>query len=436
MRILYIYQFFSIGKTPEYLRGFHFSKVLAEKGNEVIVLATDFNRFSGESEGPLEELVPTAGKPIRVFRLPSSRKYRINLFYRFLNYAEFALRVLLKGTRIKDVDVILTSIPPLFVGPSGWILALLKRRPFFLEVQDLWPDALEVKGAVRGRIFLKPLYALANFLYHKSCFIGSVTYGIKEEIAKKGVDPSRIAVLPNGTDPKMCSEPKLKREEIREQRGWNDQFVVIYVGTLVKVTSMHTVIDAADRLRDVPRIRFEIFGSGSMEPELKKAIQDGHLKNICLNGTVAKKDVPSLLNAADACVMCLIETPLAHIYLQNKFFDYLGAGKPVLAAMRGHQREILERVGAGICVDPLDDEGLAGAALELAGNPKICRQMGKRGRAYAMKYFNLDEILDRYADLIAACAGGRIPKVSPSSEPPLPPLTLPKQEALPNGDAV
>ena len=147
MKILCIFQFFSTGRTPDTIRPFRLCRLLAERGHDVVVLATDFNRHSGETEGPREEVIATRGQPLLIFRVPSVRSYRKGLMHRFLNYAGFSLRALWKGLRISGVDLVLTSIPPSFVGPVGWALGVMRRKPFFLEVRDLWPDALEVKGA-------------------------------------------------------------------------------------------------------------------------------------------------------------------------------------------------------------------------------------------------------------------------------------------------
>ncbi len=317
------------------------------------------------------------------------------------------------------IDLVLTSIPPTFVGPVGWLIAGLRRKPFFLEVRDLWPDALEVKGAVKNKMLLRLLYGLSEFLYRRAAFITTVTYGIKHELIKKGIDPCTVAVLPNGYDVELFRDIA-GRVETRQKMGWDSDFVAICIGTLVEVTSMDTVVEAAEKLKDVSGIRFEIFGAGNTEEQLLSMILDKGLDNCRLNGTVAKQEVPALLQAADVCLMCLFDTPLAHIYFQNKFFDYLGAGKPIVAAMKGHQRMIIEGIQAGICVDPKDSDGLAVAVRHLAEHPDMAREMGRRGKEYALQYFSLDNLLVQYAELLEACVARSKPRVSSCSMPPIP----------------
>jgi glycosyltransferase involved in cell wall biosynthesis len=319
-----------------------------------------------------------------------------------------------RGLQIKDIDLIFTSVPPIFAGPAGWLLALVKRVPFSLDVQDLWPDALEVRGILKSQFFLRPLYTLASFLYRKACFIVTVTYGIREELQKKRIAPGKIAVLPNGFDSELF-EIKVDRDNIRRRCGWNNDFVAIYIGNHTEVTSLDTIVEAAEKLKEFPGIRFEIYGSGSTTRDLERMIREKGLANCRLSGSVGKEKVPSLLFAADVCLMCLFETPLAHIYLQNKLFDYMGAGKPIVAALRGHQRQIIEGIGGGMCVDPKDASSLARAILELSQNPELCRMMGARNRSYALRHFCLDDILDRQAEFVIACASGKIPTVRQDS---------------------
>lgn len=71
---------------------------------------------------------------------------------------------------------------------------------------------------------------------------------------------------------------------------------------------------------------------------------------------------------------------------------------------------------AGICVDPKDSTGLANAILALANNLQRYLEMGGRSQYYAMKHFCLDDILNRYAELVTACAEGKTPVVASNSD--------------------
>lgn len=141
------------------------------------------------------------------------------------------------------------------------------------------------------------------------------------------------------------------------------------------------------------------------------------LNNIHFHDPVPKSQVPAILAGADAGLMTLFHSPLIHIYFENKLIDYMGAGKPILAALGGIQAQLIEREQAGRVVVPgLDDEGLARLIRDAADDPAACRAMGAAGQAFIRANLAQEVILDRYAAVLEGLARGdgeRIPVWDP-----------------------
>jgi hypothetical protein len=136
---------------------------------------------------------------------------------------------------------------------------------------------------------------------------------------------------------------------------------------------------------------------------------------------VPKRQVPGLLAAADVAIMCLFKSPLVHIYFENKFMDYLGAGKPILAAMEGEQARLIRLYNAGRVVPTFDAEGLAGLIAEAADSYGPFAEMGENGRKFIHENLLLGKILDRYIVTLEAAArnqAGSLPPWSPFREVP------------------
>jgi len=112
------------------------------------------------------------------------------------------------------------------------------------------------------------------------------------------------------------------------------------------------------------------------------------LDNIRFLPPMPKTHVAEALAAADACLAILKPTKwLATVY-PNKVFDYMAAGRPILLAIDGVIRKVVEEAGAGVFVPPGDSNALATAIREMASNPIEIKRMGKAGRAFMEQHFN------------------------------------------------
>jgi glycosyltransferase involved in cell wall biosynthesis len=416
MRIHYYKQFFTGPDAPGSQQPRKLVRALAERGHQVDVVACDFNAYNEQSE-PEESLNLGSGGSVRVHRLRGQRGLRSSLVARLRSYGGFVLPALRCGQALKPPDVVIASIQPLFTAWSARRVARRQRTPWLLEVRDLWPDALVVKGAVsawQARL----LEALARSLYHSAYRIVSITPGIKLELMKKGLSPDAIDVFPNGFDPELfCIEPGTREKE-RERMGWDGSFVALFTGTHTEVTAVETIIRAAACLRQRADIRFDLVGYGQTKPRVMAMAQELGLVNVYFHNPVPKAQIPALLSAADVCLMTLFESPLINIYFENKLMDYLGAGKPVLAAMGGQQAELLLRTGAGRVVPAFDYKGLARLVVEASEDSKGRALMNENGRRLVQEQLLLPDIIRRYVTVVEAVAAGDIAKI-PVWEPSL-----------------
>ena len=385
---------------------------IAERGHQVHVVATDFNVYNEQTEPAEDHSFPGGGRWV-VHRLPSARGMRHGLRARLRTYLGFAWPAYRFGRRLPRPDVVIGSIQPLFTGLAAQRIACRHRVPFVLEVRDLWPDALEAKRAI-SPLQAWPLHRLANYLYARADRIASLTPGIKSELLKKGVPAGKVDVFPNGFDPAMYDLPTGTRERVRAQRGWNGRFVAVFTGTHVEVTAVETIVRAASELRGRNDIRFELFGKGQRKAAAMQLAQELGLQNIHFNDPVPKSQIPGILAAADVALMTLFKSPLIDIYFENKLVDYMGAGKPILAAMDGMQGDVIRRYRAGKVVGSFDHAGLASLIAEAAAAPEEAVAMGRNGHRLASEQLLLSDILGRYANLIEAVAEGRSEEIPAS----------------------
>jgi glycosyltransferase involved in cell wall biosynthesis len=117
--------------------------------------------------------------------------------------------------------------------------------------------------------------------------------------------------------------------------------------------------------------------------------------------------MPQALAAADACIAILKPIPLYATVYPNKVFDYMAAGRPVILAIDGVIREVVELAGAGVYVPPGKPEALAEAILRLSENPDLRREMGLNGRRCVEERFDRPALAEKLATIMEEMVGKR-----------------------------
>ena len=185
----------------------------------------------------------------------------------------------------------------------------------------------------------------------------------------------------------------------------DDAFVAMYVGAHGTYSSLETVLDAAARLRDDRDTRLVLVGGGDRKPALLEEARSRGLANVAFVDSVPKREVPSWLARADACLLPYQDNPLFAGALPNKAFDYLGAARPIIAsAPAGELTRMVERAGCGVAVPPEDGPALAGAIRALAADPEGARRMGERGREYALEHYDRARLAARFVAVVESVA--------------------------------
>ena len=152
------------------------------------------------------------------------------------------------------------------------------------------------------------------------------------------------------------------------------------------------VLEAAYLLHDRPDISIVLLGDGKEKPALIRRARELSLSNLHFLSPIPKLAIPEALAAADACLAILKPIPLYATVYPNKVFDYMAAGRPVILAIEGEIRQVVESVQAGIPISPGSPQEIAQAIRHLADSPQQGRSMGQRGRSYVETHFNRSDL--------------------------------------------
>jgi glycosyltransferase involved in cell wall biosynthesis len=414
---LLIHQAFTTPADAGGTRHYELAQRVIATGDRFSVVASDFGYLSAKrSVGSLtgrEEIVDG----IRVLRVATSRSMHRGIAGQLLSFLTFASSSLVAGLRVRNVDVVLATTPPIFQAVTAWLVAAVRRRPLILEIRDLWPEFIIDMGKLRNPLAIAVARRLERFLYARadSFIVNSPAY--VNYLEGKGIERQRITLIPNGVSPEMfaANEPNVvvAAHEIRRRHGLGNKFVAMYAGAMGPANDLEVLLAAADRLRDNERVHIVLVGDGKTRKQLEASVRSRGLTNVTFVGAQSKTDMRAFLEAADVCVATLQNIAMFRMTYPNKVFDYLASGRPVVLGIDGVIREVVERAEGGVFVSPGDPRALADAIRRLACDPDGCRQMGARGRDYVRRHFNRrdhGELLTAVLRRAAASRASRLPR--------------------------
>src|SRR6202166_1203579 len=323
---------------------------------------------------------------------------------RIRNYASFCISAAISGLALRKPDVIIATSPQLLCALAGWWLAWWKLVPFVFEVRDLWPESLAAVGAgTAGSLLHRTLGAVAGFLYRRANRIVVVSPAFKDHLMRYwNVPAEKIAIVENGVETDIFHlDPAAP--QIRKELKIEDRFLICYIGTMGNAHGLETVIAAAEQLQTaLPRAKFLLIGEGAEKDALVELAATRKLNNIQFLGQQPRERIPSYVSAADLCLVMLKKTELFKTVIPTKLLEYMACERPVIVAVDGQARQIIEEAGAGVFVEPENSQDLVQAILGLAEDPAKRRQMGASGRQYIVNKFSREKTARDYITVLEA----------------------------------
>ena len=406
MRILYFAQWFD----PEpMIKGAGFVRALIARGHEVEVVTGFPNyptgklypgyRLSMHREDEIEGV-----KIHRVALYPSHDR---SSFRRILNYFSFAFSALIHGLfRAGKFDV-LYVYPPIPAALAARLVGGIRRRPYVMDVQDLWPDSV-VKSGMPGVTWMGwILGAMCRFAYRGATRITAQSQGIAARLVERGVPAEKIDVIYNWADEEAAAP--LGNHDLSPY-AFENRFNIVYGGNLGAMQGLDVLVRAAHLAGTrAPDLQLLLIGNGVESGRLKALVDELGATNVRIAPGVPRNHVGDIFAAADVLALHLNPDPLFEITIPQKTQFYLAMGKPVLIGMRGEAARFVTDAGAGIAVEPGNVEAIADAMVEMARMPRVAlEEMGARGKAAYRRDFAFAAAIEATESALLRAAERRV----------------------------
>jgi len=396
MHVLIVHQAFAALNEPGGTRHHELARYLTKNGHKVTIIASPVSYLTGSTPSSHIPLKTTEYDDdgitiLRAYTYPALHRSFVHRIFSFLSFMVTSFMV---AINVRGIDLVWGTSPPIFQAVTAWGISRLKRVPFLFEVRDLWPAFAVEVGVLRNPRLIRASEWLEQFLYRKADLLILNSPGFIGHVRQRGAN--RIEVVPNGADIDMFD---IQDDGIEFRQfhhfGLNGKFVAMYAGAHGLSNDLNIVLDAAQLLCDQKSIEIVLLGDGKDKPSLVSRAKEMNLPNIHFIDPIPKSQMSQALASADACIAILKPLPLYATVFPNKVFDYMAAGKPVVLAIDGVIREVVETAEAGIFVAPGNAEALAKAIITLSANRELCFRMGTNGRQYLEKHFDRRDLADQ-----------------------------------------
>jgi glycosyltransferase involved in cell wall biosynthesis len=267
------------------------------------------------------------------------------------------------------------------------LLSRIRRKPLLLEIRDLWPEFAIDIGVLKNPVLIRMSRWLERFLYNSATHLLVNSPAYRDYLINKGVPQLKVTLIPNGVDP-MMFRPEANGGEFRKRWNCDGKFVVMYAGALGLANDIPTILRAASRLKDQPQIRFVLMGDGKERGNLERVTHELQLNNVTFVDSIPRAKMPNALASSDVCIATLKKIEMFKTTYPNKVFDYMAAGRPIILAIDGVIRQVVEAAKGGVFVPPGNDRALARAVERLYHNRSEAQAMGAAGRSYVTRHFN------------------------------------------------
>jgi glycosyltransferase involved in cell wall biosynthesis len=313
---------------------------------------------------------------------------------RILNFLSFFASSLLLGTFFSTrPDLVIGTSPQFFCAVGAYLFSVIKRVPFIFEVRDIWPQSAVELGVLRNRLAVAVLEAMELFLYRRAALVVPVAESTRAYLSEKGVAESKVLVIPNGIDAGYLAKPSLTPEELRDELGIADEFIVSYIGTHGLSHGLEYILRAAAKL---PEVVFLLVGEGAEKASLKTEANALGLTNVRFIDQQPRDRLLAFYRASDVSLVSLKKLPLFQKVLPSKLFELMGNAVPLICNVQGEAAQLVERAQGGLCIEPESAEAWVRAIESLRNDKSLRKRLGAQGQAFVLTHYLREKLAQRY----------------------------------------
>jgi|AntAceMinimDraft_12_1070368.scaffolds.fasta_scaffold21305_2 glycosyltransferase involved in cell wall biosynthesis len=280
------------------------------------------------------------------------------------------------------------------------VVGLLLKRKGFKVIYDVHEDVPRdlLSKVWIPKVLRKPFASLISFLEKKADkhFDGiiTVTEGIRNRFSNR--NNYLVKNYPDYEELNLAQD-KIVDYENRENK-------LSYIGEIQAERGIHHIVNAVGIVAEkYPHIIFNL--GGKVNDNYKKTLESlKGWENTAFLGWITRPMIPEILQASKVGLLVLDKHPNFENSKPVKLFEYMLCGLPIIASNFRYWKDLIGAADCCIFVEPSNPVAISDAIEWIFNNPLEAKQMGERGKAYAMQNFNweteLQSLMSCYSEVI------------------------------------
>jgi glycosyltransferase involved in cell wall biosynthesis len=190
-----------------------------------------------------------------------------------------------------------------------------------------------------------------------------------------------------GVDETLFAPSEETRKEVRNELGFNDDFVIGYAGRLVEDKGVDDILEVFLRIAEsYENVSLLLVGNGGLREHIQERAREQRVKErIVVTGYVELKRVPRYMNAMDTFVLASKTTPHWIDTFPLVTVQAQAIGVPVVASDSGAIPWQLD--ATALLFKEGNREELYGALQSMIDDPDLRAEYAKKGRRRSLSYF-------------------------------------------------
>ena len=324
---------------------------------------------------------------IRVKSVNENKNSSLSRAKKFMLISRELFKVAKKSIKEGDVVFMVSNPFPLILS-----IAKLKRTRNFrlvMLVHDVFPEGILLRFHIRG-LLAKLLMNKFNHSYAKADTLISLGRDMCDLLGRKTEGKTNIVQIENWAD----------IENIHPIERYPEEKIILqYAGNIGRAQGIQEIIEYVKEAGN-PQLRFDIWGTGTMEESLKRYVNENGMQDaVSFKGPYFRSQQVQVLNACDIALVSLNKNMYGR-GVPSKTYNILGAGKPVLYIGPDNTEigMMVEEEGVGFTFTNEEKDKIVDFLRTLS--PEMLSGMGSKARAVAEQKYSELIILEKFRNVI------------------------------------